>query len=112
MERAVADRTGVFIDHNMDRRAASLAAVYSLRPIDGAPVSTPLTWKEIEVGDVRPEDHRIDNIWERLQDVGDLFAGVTDASQDLRPSLEAMGIEPREEPSEDRVRQRLDPPGR
>ena len=38
----VADRTGkIFIDHNMNRSGANIAAVYSLRPEARAPVSTP-----------------------------------------------------------------------
>src|SRR6266480_7679060 len=44
-------RTGkVFIDHNMNRSGANIAAVYSVRPEPGATVSTPVTWDEVEAG--------------------------------------------------------------
>ncbi len=50
----IADRTGkTFIDHNMNRSGANIAAAYSLRPELRAPVSTPLTWDEVAAGRVR-----------------------------------------------------------
>src|SRR5918992_4101112 len=56
----VADRAGkVFIDHNMNRQGANIAAVYSLRPEPRATVSTPLTWDEVEAGGFEPSDFRI-----------------------------------------------------
>ncbi len=88
----IKDRTGkVFIDHNMNRSGANIAAVYSLRPEPGATVSTPLAWDEVEAG-VAPQDFRIDNVWKRLEGVGDLFEGVRASPQDLGPALEAMGM--------------------
>jgi DNA ligase D-like protein (predicted ligase)/DNA ligase D-like protein (predicted polymerase)/DNA ligase D-like protein (predicted 3'-phosphoesterase) len=85
-------RTGkVFIDHNMNRSGANIAAVYSLRPEARATVSTPLTWDEVEAG-VTPQDFRIDNVWERLNKVGDLFEGVRTEPQDLTDALEALGL--------------------
>jgi bifunctional non-homologous end joining protein LigD len=89
----IADRTGkVFIDHNMNREGANIAAVYSMRPERLATVSTPLTWDEVEAG-VRPQDFRIDNVFERFDRVGDLFAGVRAKHQDLSTALEAVGME-------------------
>jgi len=85
-------RTGkVFIDHNMNRTGANIAAVYSLRPEPGATVSTPLTWEEVEDG-IAPRDFRIDNVWERFARVGDLFEGVRTRPQDLTHALEALGL--------------------
>ncbi len=83
----------VFIDHTMNREGANIAAVYSLRPEPGAPVSTPLTWEEVEAGGFTPRDFRIDNIFERLGRVGDLFRGVLDAPQDISAALAALGID-------------------
>jgi DNA ligase D-like protein (predicted ligase)/DNA ligase D-like protein (predicted polymerase)/DNA ligase D-like protein (predicted 3'-phosphoesterase) len=85
-------RTGkVFIDHNMNRSGANIAAAYSLRPEPHATVSTPLTWEEVERG-LRPEDFTIESVWQRFARVGDLFEGVRARAQDLRPALEAVGI--------------------
>jgi bifunctional non-homologous end joining protein LigD len=88
----IADRTGkVFIDHNMNREGANISAVYSLRPERLATVSTPLTWDELAAG-VTPQDFRIDNVFERFDDVGDLFSPVIRQPQDLEPALEALGM--------------------
>ncbi|HEX6330872.1 MAG TPA: non-homologous end-joining DNA ligase [Actinomycetota bacterium] len=85
-------RTGkVFIDHNMNRTGANISAAYSLRPEPRATVSTPLTWDEVERG-LTPQDFRIDNVWERFEKLGDLFAGVRDEPQDLTAALEAVGM--------------------
>src|SRR5688572_20224031 len=88
----IANRTGkVFIDHNMNRSGANIAAAYSLRPEPRATVSTPLRWNEVEAG-VTPQDFRIDNVWARFDEVGDLFEGVRTKPQDLTSALEAVGL--------------------
>jgi bifunctional non-homologous end joining protein LigD len=85
-------RTGkVFIDHNMNRSGANIAAVYSMRPEPGATVSTPLVWDELEAG-VSPRDFRIDTVWERFARLGDLFEPVRTEPQDLGGALEALGL--------------------
>jgi bifunctional non-homologous end joining protein LigD len=89
----IADRTGkVFIDHNMNRSGANIAAVYSLRPEPRAPVSTPLSWDEVEEGGFVPTDFRIDNVWGRFERVGDLFDGVRTQTFDLTSALEALDV--------------------
>jgi bifunctional non-homologous end joining protein LigD len=45
---------------------ANIASVYSLRPLPGAPVSTPLDWDELD-DDIEPNDFRIDNVWDPLR---------------------------------------------
>jgi bifunctional non-homologous end joining protein LigD len=86
-------RTGrVFIDHNMNRSGANIAAVYSLRPEPGATVSTPLRWTEVQRG-VRPGDFRIDNVFSRLRKVGDLFRPVIEERQDIGPAMDALGVD-------------------
>ena len=89
----IADRTGkIFIDHNMNRQGANISAAYSVRPEPGAPVSTPLTWDEVFEGGFQPRDFRIDNIWERVERVGDLFASVRTEAVDLSAALDALGV--------------------
>ena len=83
----------VFIDHNMNRRGANIAAVYCVRPEPGATVSTPLTWEEVEEGEVRPQDFTIANAHDRFAEVGDLFEGMLTKPVDPRPAFEALGIE-------------------
>jgi bifunctional non-homologous end joining protein LigD len=86
-------RTGkVFIDHNMNRSGANIAAVYSVRPEPGATVSTPVTWDQVRRG-VAPQDFRIDNIFKRLQRVGDLFRPVIAEPQDIGPAMTTLGVD-------------------
>jgi bifunctional non-homologous end joining protein LigD len=101
MEYQVAKRRGIFIDHNMNRRGANIAAVYSVRPEPGATVSTPLTWEEVEAGEVRPQDFTIANVHDRLAEVGDLFAGFLDRPVDPGDAFAALGLELSETPAKD-----------
>jgi bifunctional non-homologous end joining protein LigD len=90
----ISDRDGkVFIDHNMNRSGANIAAAYSVRPEPMASVSTPLTWDEVFEGGFEPEDFRIDNVWGRWAGTGDLFAGVREGPfMDLDQALDALGV--------------------
>ncbi len=89
----VAERAGkVFVDHPMNRSGANIASVYSLRPLPGAPASTPLDWAELDE-DLEPGDFRIDNVWDRFA-TGDRFAGVLTDRQSLAPAMEALGLKP------------------
>ena len=63
----------VLVDYNQNAWGRTLASVYSVRPRPRAPVSTPVTWEEIEAG-IRIEDFRIDNVRERIAQRGDLWA--------------------------------------
>ena len=93
LEPKIANRTGkVYIDHNMNRMGANIAAVYSVRPELHAPVSTPLTWDEVAQGDVRPQDFTIATIHERLEKMGDLFEHMLDEPVDLRPAMDKLGV--------------------
>jgi bifunctional non-homologous end joining protein LigD len=62
----------VLVDYNQNAWGRTLASIYSVRPRPQAPVSTPVTWEEIESG-IRIEDFRVDNVRERFQEVGDLW---------------------------------------
>ena len=63
----------VLVDYNQNAWGRTLASVYSVRPRPRAPVSTPVTWDEIERG-LRIEDFRIDNVRARVEQHGDLWA--------------------------------------
>jgi bifunctional non-homologous end joining protein LigD len=102
----VADRAGkIFIDHQMNRQGANIASVYSLRPLPGAPVSTPLDWDELD-DDIEPGDFRIDNVWDRFAE-GDRFAPVLTDRQSLIPAMEALGLTPGAPEERERTRPRF-----
>ena len=62
----------VLVDYNQNAWGRTLASIYSVRPRPQAPVSTPVTWDEIESG-IRIEDFRVDNVRARFEEVGDLW---------------------------------------
>ena len=87
MEWSVDRRAGkIFLDHNQNVRSKNMASIYSLRPLPGAPASTPLHWDEL--GDVYPTDFNIETVPERVEAIGDLWADVHEAKHDLRRLLE------------------------
>ncbi len=62
----------VLVDYNQNAWGRTLASIYSVRPKPQAPVSTPVTWEEVERG-IRIEDFRLDNVPARLRELGDLW---------------------------------------
>jgi bifunctional non-homologous end joining protein LigD len=62
----------VLVDYNQNAWGRTLASIYSVRPKPRAPVSTPVTWQEVEKG-IRIEDFRLDNVLDRLRRKGDLW---------------------------------------
>lgn len=90
MEPSVAKRTGkVYIDHTMNRDAQNVVAAYSVRPVEAASVSMPVSWREVERG-VRAQDFSIETIHRR--GAPDHFRPVVDEPVDLRPALDRLGI--------------------
>jgi bifunctional non-homologous end joining protein LigD len=63
----------VLVDYNQNAWGKTLASVYSVRAKPLATVSTPVTWDEIAAG-IEIEDFRLDNVRDRLLEVGDLWA--------------------------------------
>lgn len=86
------DRAGrVFVDHNRNAFGQTVASVYSVRPREGAPVSTPLEWDELDRFD--NQSFTIANIWSRLEDVGDVFSPVWRGGQTLEGAEAVLGLE-------------------
>ena len=63
----------VLVDYNQNAWGRTLASIYSVRPTPRASVSTPVTWEEIERG-FAIDDFRLDNVRERFERTGDLWA--------------------------------------
>lgn len=59
----------VFVDFNQANRDRTIAGAYSPRALPHAPVSTPLTWDELE--HVDPKDFTVLTVPERLRTTGD-----------------------------------------
>jgi bifunctional non-homologous end joining protein LigD len=91
MEWDIPKRSGrVFIDHNQNVAGKTIASVYSVRPRQGAPVSTPLLWDEVE--ELDPASLTIGTIWDRIRGHGDLFAPVLRGGQTLDAAEAVLGL--------------------
>jgi bifunctional non-homologous end joining protein LigD len=76
VERAIAKRRGrLYLDCMQNGYGKTMVAPYSLRAIDGAPVSAPLKWEEI-TKKLDPLKYNLRTMPERLAKMGDLFAKV------------------------------------
>lgn len=83
----------IFVDFNQNNRDRTIASAYSLRPLPGAPVSTPVTWEEL--GDViDPRAFDLLTVRQRVER-GEHPAYVHEAG-DLTPLLELWEADPRE----------------
>lgn len=76
VERALGKRHGrLYLDCLQNGYGKTMVAPYSLRAIDGAPVSAPLKWDEI-TKKLDPKKFNLRTMPNRLAKVGDLFARV------------------------------------
>jgi bifunctional non-homologous end joining protein LigD len=66
-------RGRVLVDYNQNAWGKTLVSIYSVRPRARAPVSMPVTWRELMRG-VAIDDFRIDNAAARIARKGDLWA--------------------------------------
>ena len=84
VERTIAKRksTQVYVDWMQNARGKSLAAVFTARAKPKAPVSMPLTWKQVEKG-VKITDFTITNVPELLKQ-GDPWADFFKSRQALK----------------------------
>ena len=85
------DRRGrLFLDHLQNFRGKTLVAPYSLRAVDGAPVSTPLRWDEV-TPTLDPKSFTRAAVLDRLAKHGDLFAPVLTNGISLKAALARLG---------------------
>jgi bifunctional non-homologous end joining protein LigD len=89
-EWSKAKRRGVLIDASQNAKGKTIASVYSVRPMPGAPVSTPLRWAEVNET-LDASTYTMDAVLRRLRRHGDLYEGVLKTKQRLGPALRALG---------------------
>jgi DNA ligase D-like protein (predicted polymerase) len=75
----------IFVDFNQNSRDRTIASAYSLRPLPGAPVSTPVTWDEL-AGLTDPRGFNLFTVPERVA-AGDPWAAIDDVHHSLEPLL-------------------------
>ncbi len=88
MEWSVEKRTGkILFDHNQNVRGKTLASIYSPRAVPDAAVSMPIAWDDLS--GVYPNDFTILTAPDRLDEIGDLWAGILEAKHDIASLLSA-----------------------
>lgn len=90
--RDPAKRKGkVYLDYMQNRKGQTISAPYSVRPVKGASISTPLKWEEVKKG-INPVIYNMKTIFERLKRVGDIWEPVLGEGTDLKSALEKLNI--------------------
>jgi bifunctional non-homologous end joining protein LigD len=89
--RAVAKREKgkVYFDWQQIARGKTISAPYVVRAYPGAPVATPLAWREVTKR-LNPEQFHIRNVLPRFDRVGDLFSPVLGSTQEMEPALQKL----------------------
>jgi bifunctional non-homologous end joining protein LigD len=82
----------VYLDYLQNGRGKLVVAPYSVRPLPGAPVSTPLDWDEVDEG-LDLAHYTIATVPRRLQRMGRrLMEPVISEVPDLAGALEELGV--------------------
>lgn len=90
LERSPSKRKGkVYLDFLQNGKGKTMASIYSIRPREGANVSTPLEWKEIN-NKLDLNQFNIKTLPKRLQEKGDLWANFFKDAIDLKSILERI----------------------
>jgi bifunctional non-homologous end joining protein LigD len=89
--RSVAKRKKgrVYFDYLQIAESKTISAPYVLRAYPGAPVSTPLDWREVKPG-LLPQQFTIENAPARFAAKGDIFKPVLENKQRLEDSIRRL----------------------
>lgn len=90
VERSLSKRNGrIYIDYLQNSKGQTLASAYSVRPVPGACVSTPLEWDEVN-DDLDPKAFTIKSVPERVDEKGDLFEGVLGKGASIEKAIKLL----------------------
>jgi bifunctional non-homologous end joining protein LigD len=90
-EFSKADRGGrILVDTGRNGYSATFAAAYAVRAKNGAPVSAPCTWEEVESGKVGPRTFTLRNMADRVSDLGDVWSDMRKRKRSLRTPIERL----------------------
>ncbi|HEX8270453.1 MAG TPA: DNA ligase D [Flavobacterium sp.] len=90
LERMPNKRQGkVYLDFLQNGKGKTMASIYSIRPREGAGVSTPLDWDEINY-DLDLTAFNLKTIRARLEEKGDLWKDIFDNAIDLKKILNQL----------------------
>ena len=78
--------TTVYVDYLQNIKGKTLAGAYCVRAKEGATVSTPLSWEELE-GSLDPRDFTIETVHDRFAEVGDIWGAAMKKPNSLKALL-------------------------
>lgn len=79
-------RKKIYLDCLQNRHGQTIVAPYAVRPRPHAPVSTPLSWEEVNT-DLDPTKFNIKTVPSRLKEKGDIFKAVLGRGVNLEKAL-------------------------
>jgi len=88
-ERSLSRRHGVFIDTKMNGHGQQVVSPYSVRPVPGAAVATPVDWEEVG-GGLDPTAFTPLAVRDRVDRGGDLAAPLLHGGQNLASALKRI----------------------
>ncbi len=77
----------VFIDYLRNAYGQTAVAPYAVRAISGAPIATPLDWREVSNASLSPQRYRIDNIFRRLGQKNDPWSNFFEHPASIREAM-------------------------
>lgn len=90
LERSIKKRNNkIYVDYLQNRRGQTLAAPYSVRPVPGAQVSTPLEWSEV-TAKLHPSQFTIKNVLQRFEKKGDLWEPVLGKGANIKKIMHKL----------------------
>lgn len=90
LERSPAKRKGkIYLDFLQNGKGKTMACAYSLRPREGATVSTPLEWDELTTS-FNIKDYTINTVPERVKHKGDLWENFFNDAVDMKTVLDKI----------------------
>lgn len=79
----------VFVDYLRNAWAQTAVAPYAVRALEGAPVATPLLWKELTPS-LHPQKFSIKNIFRRLNRIGDPWQDINAHAGSLKAAQKKL----------------------
>ncbi|QLG46511.1 DNA ligase D [Costertonia aggregata] len=90
LERRIKKREGkIYLDYLQNRKGHTVASVYSVRPLAGAPLSMPIEWSELD-GKFSAQEFKMKNMIQRLERLWDLFQPLLTESINMESCLENL----------------------
>ncbi|MAU70525.1 MAG: DNA ligase D [Pseudozobellia sp.] len=90
LQRTIKKRNGkIYLDYLQNRRGQTVASTYSIRPLPKAPISTPFLLEEL--GHIDSAQYfTLNDIQQRILDMGDVFSPMLFEKSNLEDSLEEL----------------------